>query len=82
MIQLGQKAKDKITGFTGIITARTQYITGCDHYCLTPEVGRNGEQKDVAWFDEGRIQITGKGIAVASVAGKSNGGPQPTPPNR
>lgn len=35
--KLGLKAKDKITGFEGIITARCEYLTGCNQYCLTPQ---------------------------------------------
>jgi len=38
MIPLGKKAKDKITGFVGIIIGRAQYLTGCDQYALVAEV--------------------------------------------
>lgn len=30
MLKLGQQGKDKITEYEGILTARHQYITGCD----------------------------------------------------
>jgi len=31
---LGEKFKDKLTGFVGIIQARTEYLTGCIKYGL------------------------------------------------
>ena len=43
---LGSKAKDKITGFTGIIAARSNHITGCDTYGLCPEVDKDGKTRD------------------------------------
>lgn len=77
MIKLGQKAKDKITFFTGILTARHQYITGCDQYTLSPSgVDDTGNLKEAYSFDEGRIEIIGPGITEASVKSKNPGGPQ------
>ena len=75
MIELGQEAKDKVTGFIGIITARYQYITGCDQYCLVPKEVK-GELKDAHSFDEGRIEIIGPGINPKKVTGRIKGGPQ------
>jgi hypothetical protein len=34
MIELGQEARDKITGFKGIVTARLTFLYGCDQYGL------------------------------------------------
>ena len=75
MIKLGQQAKDKVSGFKGILTGRASYITGCDQYCIAPTVGKDGEVKDGRWFDEGRIQITGKGINIFDVLTDKKGGP-------
>ena len=73
MIELGQKAKDKITGFEGIIIGRAQWMFGCDQYCIVPEA-KDGEIKDSHWFDEGRIEIIGEGIKPAEVKVEKNGG--------
>lgn len=75
MIDLGQKAKDKITGFEGIITGRASYLYGCDQYSLVPTVSQDGKIGDTQWFDEGRIEITGPGISAASVQVDKPGGP-------
>ena len=83
MIELGQKAEDKITGFYGTIIGRAQYLTGCDQYCLSPPItpGVN-EVKKSEWFDEGRIKILGPGVSAADVAGPAPGGPQRDAPSR
>lgn len=74
MIELGQKAKDKITGFEGILTGRAQYLYGCDQYVITPPA-IEGKCGNGEWFDEGRIEITGAGVAPASVQVAKPGGP-------
>ncbi|WP_407733063.1 hypothetical protein [Pseudomonas citronellolis] len=80
MIQLGKKARDKITGFEGIVTGRAQYLTGCDQYSLAPPA-KDGSINRTEWFDEGRLEVIGDGIAPETVAGPRPGGPQREAPN-
>ena len=40
-IQLGVEGRDIITGFTGIVAARVEYLTGCTQYALTPKAVDN-----------------------------------------
>lgn len=74
MIELGVEAKDKITGFVGIVTGLSRFLTGCDQYCLVSEA-RDGKTGEAAWFDQGRVEVIGKGVTAAEVAGTRNGGP-------
>jgi len=75
MIKLGQEAKDKVTDFSGILTARAAYITGCDQYCIVPKV-KDGEIRSGEYFDEKRIEIIGEGILPKKVTNKKKpGGP-------
>jgi len=53
----GFTGKDVVTGFTGIITGSCSYISGCDQYLLTPQVGVDGVYKEGQWFDTSRIDI-------------------------
>lgn len=76
MLELGQYGKDKVTGFEGTITARYQYLTGCDQYVLAPKMDKDGKLGEAYQFDEGRIEILGKGIALKEVQMKVKGGPQ------
>ena len=71
--ELGQKARDKITGFEGIITACCVEMFGCDTYIVQPEVGENGAIGESVWLDEGRIEITGAGVKPAEVQAEKNG---------
>lgn len=57
MENFGKRVRDKITGFTGVITARCDYMYGCTQYGVTPEVDKEGKLKDTAWFDKGRIEF-------------------------
>ena len=70
---LGKKAKDKITGFEGIITSRHEYLTGCAQYGIQPQIDKDGKVPDKAYFDEGRIEITGEGVSASSVSAEENG---------
>jgi hypothetical protein len=74
--ELGKKARDKVTGFQGIITARTEHLTGCDRYQVTPPVKADGTKPEEYWFDEAELDIIGDGISPKDVRGKENGGPK------
>jgi hypothetical protein len=73
---LGKVGKDKITGFTGIITGYIQYLTGCNQYGIVPQTLDNNKPIPSEWFDVKRIEIVGEGVAVEDVADTTNpGGP-------
>lgn len=61
-IELGAEARDKVTGFSGIVTARATYLTGCDQYVLSPKVDVDGKVPEAHWFDENRLVVTGPGV--------------------
>ena len=75
IFELGVKAKDKLTGFEGIIISRADHITGCNTYGLKGKLDKDGIPQDAEWFDEGMIKKTGKGIKPNSVKGVDDGGP-------
>lgn len=70
---MGKLAKDKITGFTGIITSKHIYLTGCNQYGLQPAVDKDGKVPDKNYFDEGRVEIIGAGVTAAEVSAAENG---------
>jgi hypothetical protein len=73
-IQLGAKARDKVTGFEGIIIGRCDYLYGCRQYGLVPSA-KKGEIGGTQWFDEGRVEVIGRGILPSDVRVERNGGP-------
>jgi hypothetical protein len=74
MENLGKKAKDKITGFEGIIIGYCHYLFGCNTYGISPQILKDGKKIETEWFDEGRIEIIGAGITVDEVKSKSGTG--------
>ena len=56
MFPLGQRARDKVTGLEGIITAHAEYLHGCGRFCIAPPV-KDGEYKEPHWFDEPQVEI-------------------------
>ena len=56
-VALGDKVRDKVTGFEGIAVARCEYITGCDHIEIKPQSLHNGKTIEGHWFDVARIEI-------------------------
>jgi len=73
MIKLGDKVKDSITGFSGIVIARCAYLNGCISIQVQPQkLGGDGKPIEPEWIDE--QQLVDKSKAKA-------GGPQVRPPS-
>lgn len=54
-IELGSKAKDRITGFQGIAISHCKHLYGCTTYQLqSEELGDDGKPLSV-WFEEERL---------------------------
>lgn len=72
--ELGKLAKDKVTGFKGIIVGRIEYLFGCNQYGLLPQkIKEDGDVINCQYFDEGRIVILGKGILPVDVKANKPG---------
>jgi hypothetical protein len=57
MIAMGSKVRDRITGFEGRVTCRTEYITGCTQILVVPKVKDDGSYQEAHWFDEQRLEV-------------------------
>lgn len=69
-INLGDTAKHAITGFTGVVVARVEYLTGCSQLCLQPQgVTDKGDVYDSRYFDEPYVDV----VARATVADRTLG---------
>lgn len=79
MIELGSKVKDKITGFEGVVTGRTEWLTGCVRLAVQPSsLTKEGASKAEEWLDESRLDLVAKPTAkVRSV--RDVGGPTASP---
>ena len=56
---LGYRAKDKITGFTGVISSVCFDLYGCIQVCLTQPVDDKGQipERANSWFDTNRVSV-------------------------
>ena len=54
-IKLGQKARDLITGFEGIVTQRCECIDGSVQYMLEKQTT---ERSEAVWLEDNRLAIT------------------------
>ena len=56
-VDLGDRVRCKITGFTGIVTAHSRHIAGCDRFWAEPPVGADGKRMEGHWLDIDMIEI-------------------------
>lgn len=83
-IVLGCKAKDKITGFTGIVASITEYLNGCRRIVLQPQKLKDGVPIKDAVFDIEQLEYVDRGLNKQPTleriaeAVKRTGGDRPT----
>lgn len=73
MQNLGKLAKDKVTGFEGVITSKHIYITGCNQYGLQPKIDKDGKIPSKEYFDESRLEYFEQQVTPDEVTGEENG---------
>lgn len=56
-ISLGVLATDKVTGFSGMILGRTEWLHGCRRYVIQPRELVDGKVVDAMSFDEDSIDV-------------------------
>ncbi len=81
VVELGDSAKDVISGFTGIVTGRAEYLTGCTQFVVSAQkLDKDGKLPGAEWFDESRLMVVKKGAVKLPGAVASPGGPQSSAP--
>lgn len=58
----GDRVKDRVTGFVGVVVSRADHISGCDTYGLQPEQLKDGAPQKCEWFDEPRLEFVQAGV--------------------
>jgi hypothetical protein len=83
-IQLGDIVRDRISGYTGIATGRTEYLHGCERIAVQPMVTKgDGTVHDPAWFDAPQLEVTEtRGYDALRFVLPQPGGPRPDPVRR
>lgn len=79
MIELGDKVKDNVTGFTGVAVCRCEWLHGCIRWIVQPEgLTKDGKIFENGAFDEPQLKRIKKGQVKATQG--DPGGPMPTVP--
>ena len=81
MVKLGNRARDTMTGFEGVVVARTDWLYGCTRIGIEPTtLDKEGNPKDERWFDEQRVEVVKKTAPkVSKDNSATTGGPQRDP---
>ena len=81
MITLGDKVKDRISGFEGIATAVAEYLNGCTRILVeSTTLDEEGKMLEAVWFDDVQVDAIDKGTFTKRK--KKDGGPARSDPSR
>lgn len=85
-INLGDRVKDPITKLTGIVTAHTVWLHGCDRVMVQPEKLEGGRPADEIGYDANALELVKRAVHKPKativneypepVTRRSNGGPK------
>lgn len=79
-IELGDKVKDTVTGFTGIAVAKTTWLHGCDRIVIQPDtLDKDKKVQENAAFDAPQVVVVKKAVVASTpktAPARSRGGPR------
>ena len=74
MIKLGQRVRDKITGFEGVVVCRTEWLNGCTRLGVQATTLKDGKPLEAEHFDEEQVEVVED---TPEPTRKPTGGPRP-----
>ena len=63
MIELGDLVRDVVTGFEGVVVARTEWMYGCVRLTLQAKALHDGKPVETCTFDEPGCALVERGTA-------------------
>ena len=85
MIRLGDTVKDKISGFTGVVTGKHYYLWGCIRCSVLSKELQDGKPIEEMLFDEAQLEYVSSsnlGFREIPEAEAAPAGPRPAPKPR
>ena len=73
LFDLGSMVKDRITGFTGMVTHRSQWLNNCNTYGVKPIDLKDGVPREAVGFDEPQLELVSASVYEPN---QSTGGPE------
>ncbi len=72
-VNLGDKVRDSVTNFEGVVVAKHLYLNGCTRTTVQPVVGADGKLPAPETFDEPQLVVTSP--RVIPEGSRDTGGP-------
>ena len=67
-MRLGDRVRDIITGFEGIVVAETNWLYGCRRLTVQPEaIDKDGDVVKTGTFDEPQLTLVAAGVHQAQL---------------
>lgn len=67
-MNMGDKVTDTLSGFTGLVVARVEYLTGCNQLLILPRSPEDNDIKGAHWFDIERCELVEAGCVEVRAA--------------
>lgn len=61
---LGFRVRDKVTGFSGVVTSIAFDLYGCIQAIVNPGIGVDGKLGEQTWFDIARLEVVSQGTVM------------------
>lgn len=78
-VTLGCIARDKLTGFTGVVVAETKWLNGCLRWLIQSQTLKDGKTVDES-FDAQQVEYVKDGPVMPPPAAKEPDAPAPSRP--
>ena len=75
MIELGDIAKDLVSGLEGVVTERREYLNGCIQFVIIPPMKKGSDQMPSWCLDEEQLVVVKKKAVKVATKEISTGGP-------
>lgn len=56
-IKVGDEVRDTITGFSGVVVCRSEWMFGCVRITVQPRELKDGKPVDYVSFDEDQLEV-------------------------
>ena len=82
-VQLGQKVRDTVSGFEGIVVSVTRYLNECVRVGVQPATDKDGKLPVAEFFDIEQVELVDQGVRKeAPKVLARTGGPHQPPQQR
>jgi len=79
-INLGDRVRDRITGFTGIASCKAEWLNSCRRITVQPEELKDGKPIDGCTFDVEDLILVLAGVHPKKPIERETNGPMPEAP--